>query len=246
MTKEPSDRTSRPPNEKTPTIRSAGQVEYFEKRMRSLFYSFIGYFLTAPGLVAMAALDSSLVFFLPLGIDFVLILLSARKPDLFWLYAILATAGSLIGSAVTYWVGREIGEHGIAKLVKPSRLERIQKRVSARGAYSLAALGVIPPPFPFTAFVLTTGALHVSVWQFFTTLAGVRLLRFGLEGALAARYGRGIVVWMKSDFFQWFVGAFIALAFAGTIISAVAIVRSTRGRAGSSNLQTVRGSRRRV
>jgi membrane protein YqaA with SNARE-associated domain len=216
--------------------------------MRSLFYSFVGYFVTAPGLVALAALDSSLVFFLPLGIDFVLILLSARKPELFWLYAILTTAGSLIGSAATYWVGREIGGHGIAKLVKPSRVERIQRRVSARGAYSLAALGVIPPPFPFTAFVLTSGALHVSIWEFFTTLAGVRLLRFGVEGGLAARYGRGIVVWMESDIFQWFVGAFIVLAGAGTIISAVALVRSTRGRSGRSrsNLQTARGSRRRA
>ena len=174
--------------------------------MRSLFYSFLGYFLTPPGLVAMAALDSSLIFFLPLGIDFVLILLSARKPELFWLYATLAAAGSLAGSAVTFWLGRQVGEHGITKLVRPSRLARIQERINARGAYSLALLAVIPPPFPFTAFVLTSGAFRVSAWHFFTTLAGVRLLRFGIEGALAAHYGRGIVGWMKSDIFQWFVG----------------------------------------
>ena len=42
----------------------------------------------------MGALDSSMVFFLPLGIDFVVIILAARKPELFWLYAPLATAGS--------------------------------------------------------------------------------------------------------------------------------------------------------
>jgi membrane protein YqaA with SNARE-associated domain len=196
--------------------------------MRGLFYSFVGYFLTPPGLVAMAALDSSLIFFLPLGIDFVLILLSGRKPELFWLYAILATVGSVVGSVVTFWIGREIGEHGIGKLVRPSRLARIQARVSARGAYSLAALAVVPPPFPFTAFVLTSGAFHVATWRFFTTLAVVRLLRFGIEGALAAHYGRGIVNWMKSDVFQWIVGGFIVLAVGGTIISAIAIVRSTR------------------
>ena len=159
--------------------------------MRSLFFSFLGYFLTPPGLVAMAALDSSLIFFLPLGIDFVLILLSARKPELFWLYATLAAAGSLAGSAVTFWLGGQIGEHGIAKLVRPSRLSRIQERINARGAYSLALLAMIPPPFPFTAFVLTSGAFRVSAGHFFTTLAGVRLLRFGIEGALAAPYGRG-------------------------------------------------------
>ena len=38
--------------------------------MRSFFYSLLGYFLTPGGLVVMAALDSSSIFFLPLGIDF--------------------------------------------------------------------------------------------------------------------------------------------------------------------------------
>ena len=37
--------------------------------MRSFFYSLLGYFLTPAGLLVMGALDSSLIFFLPLGID---------------------------------------------------------------------------------------------------------------------------------------------------------------------------------
>ena len=48
--------------------------------MKALFYSLLGYFLTPAGLVVMGALDSSMVFFLPLGIDFVVIILSARQP----------------------------------------------------------------------------------------------------------------------------------------------------------------------
>jgi membrane protein YqaA with SNARE-associated domain len=211
--------------------------------MRSLFYSFFGYFLTPAGLVVMAALDSSLIFFLPLGIDFVVIILAARRPELFWLYTILAAAGSLAGSAVTFWVGRQIGEHGISKLVKPSRLARIEERVNARAAYSLAVLALIPPPFPFTAFVLTSGALHGRAWTFFTTLAGVRLLRFGIEGALAAYYGRGIVGWMESEIFQWLVGGFIVIALLGTVISAIAIVRSTRRRGKPRRLRHAQGSR---
>jgi membrane protein YqaA with SNARE-associated domain len=196
--------------------------------MRGLFYSLLGYFLTPAGVVAMAALDSSLVFFLPLGIDFVVIILSARKPDLFWLYAVLATAGSLAGAAATFWIGRQVGEHGLSKLVNPSRLKRIQQRVSEKAAYSVAALAIIPPPFPFTAFLLTSGALDVQVWSFFVTLAGVRLLRFGIEGALAAHYGRGILTWMKSPTFEWIIGGFIVLAIGGTLLSAIAVARSTR------------------
>ena len=196
--------------------------------MRSLFNSLLSYFLTPGGLVLMGALDSSLVFFLPLGIDFVVVILSARKPELFWLYAILATVGSVLGAAITFWLGRKVGEVGLTRLIKPSRLHRIERRVSHSAAVSVAALAIIPPPFPFTAFVLTSGALRADAWAFLTTLAGVRLVRFGAEGALAARYGRRILRWTESTTFEVMVGALIALAIAGTIVSAVAVWRSTR------------------
>ena len=198
--------------------------------MRGLFYSLLGYFLTPAGVVAMGLLDSSLVFFLPLGIDFVIIIMAARKPELFWLYALLATVGAMAGAAATFWLGRKLGEKGLEKIVSPSRLKRVQQRISERAAYSVAALGIIPPPFPFTAFVLSSGALKVNAWSFFLTLAGVRLLRFGIEGALAAHYGRGILAWMKSSTFQWIIGGFIVLAAIGTVLSAVAVWRSTRRR----------------
>jgi membrane protein YqaA with SNARE-associated domain len=196
--------------------------------MRALFFSLLHYFLTPAGIVAMALLDSSLVFFLPLGIDFVVILMAARKPELFWLYALLATAGAIGGAAGTFWLGRAAGEKGLSRLVPERRLKRIQRRITEGAAYSVAALAIIPPPFPFTAFVLTSGALGVPAWGFFVALTGVRMLRFGIEAGLAAYYGRGIIGWMESPLFQWIVDGFIVLAIVGTIVSAIAIVRSTR------------------
>jgi membrane protein YqaA with SNARE-associated domain len=196
--------------------------------MRSLFYSLLGYFLTPGGLVLMGALDSSLVFFLPLGIDVVVIALAARKPDLFWLYAILAAAGSLAGAMLTFWIGGKVGDHGLARLIKPSRLERVKRRVSDHAAAGVAALGIIPPPFPFTAFVLASGAFKLNRWSFFTTLAAIRLARFAAEAGLAAIYGRRILVWMESTTFQVIVGTLIVLAVGGTIVSGVALYRSAR------------------
>jgi len=199
--------------------------------VRSLFGSLLAYFLTTPGLIVLAALDSSLIFFLPLGIDLVLIMLAARQPHLFWLYAVAATLGSLAGAAGTYWVGHKLGEAGLARWVSPSRLKRIQERISRSAAPAVAILAIIPPPFPFTAFVLTSGALALDVWRFFSVLAVVRLLRFGAEAALAARYGRRIIAWMDSPVFEMVVGAFAVLAIVGTAISAVAAIKSSRMRA---------------
>jgi membrane protein YqaA with SNARE-associated domain len=196
--------------------------------MRAFFYSLLGYFLTPAGLLVMGALDSSLIFFLPLGIDFAVIVLSAREPHLFWLYALLAMAGSLVGAMVTFWIGRKVGDHGLTRLIKPSRLERVRNRVAHRAGVGVAALSIIPPPFPFTAFVLVSGAFGGHAWTFFTTLATVRLIRFLAEGGLAAIYGRRLLLWMQSTIFEVIIGVLIALAITGTIASGLAVYRSTR------------------
>ena len=198
--------------------------------MRALLTAFLRHFLTPPGLIILGALDSSLIFFLPLGIDFAVIILSARKPELFWLYALLATAGSVLGAGVTFWIGRKIGELGLTRLVSPSRLQRVRNRVTQRAAISVGALAMIPPPFPFTAFVLTSGAIGANAWTFIVALAVARLVRFGLEGALAAVYGRQILRWMESPTFEIAVGALIVMAVVGTIVSGVGVARSTRRR----------------
>src|SRR3954462_12405666 len=113
--------------------------------VRALFFSVLGYFLTPVGIVLMGILDASMVFFLPLGIDFVVILMTARKPELFWLYALLAPLGSVIGAAGTFWVGRKAGEKGLTRFVNPRRLDRVKARVD-RGSFVVALLGLIPPP----------------------------------------------------------------------------------------------------
>ena len=192
--------------------------------MRSL----LGYFLTPAGLVVLGILDSSLVFFLPLGIDVVMILLCAREPERFWAYVLLATAGSLTGAAGTYWVGTRAGQDGLSRWIGKARLARVRDRVSGKTAAGVAALAIIPPPFPFTALLLASGAFALDVKKFFGTLAAVRLLRFGVEGALAARYGEQIVGWMESTAFEVTVGVLIVAAIAGTVMSAVSVFRTTR------------------
>ena len=203
--------------------------------MRAFFFSFLGYFLTPVGLIMMGFLDGSIVFFLPFGIDFVVIMMAARRPDLFWLYTLLATIGSVAGAAMTFWIGRKVGEHGLRYFVDERRLKRVSERVSGGAGASVALLAIIPPPFPFTPLVMTSGALGVGTWAFFGTLTGMRAIRFAIEATLARRYGTGILGWMKTPSFKMVVGAFIALAFVGTVISAIALVRSTRRGAKSGN-----------
>jgi hypothetical protein len=108
----------------------------------------------------------------------------------------------------------------------------VKSRVSHQAAVSVGALAIVPPPFPFTAFVLVSGALGGRRWAFFTTLAAARLIRFAAEAGLAALYGRRILTWMESTVFEVIVGVLIGVAVIGTIVSIVAVVRGTRGATG--------------
>lgn len=193
-----------------------------------MFARVFGSFASASGVLFLGILDSTLIFFLPLGIDAVVILMAARHADTAWLYPVLATAGSLIGSALTYWVGRKFGEHGLSRFVPEGRLQFVRSHLRRHGAFTVAALSLIPPPFPFTPFMLMSGALHFSRLRLFPVLAAARLLRFGIEAALAVKYGNALVYWMGSDTFKVAIGVFIAIATVGTIISAFVIVRRAR------------------
>jgi membrane protein YqaA with SNARE-associated domain len=193
----------------------------------NFFYSIFGFFLSWWGAFLMAALDTSMLFFLPFGVDAVVIFLAARNEELFWLYPLLATAGSLTGAAVTFWIGRKAGSAGLERLVPTKRLDRLKCKVNEKGAIAMAMPALLPPPFPLTPFILTCGALDVSRGRFFITFGIVRLLRFGIEAILARIYGRGILAVLQSEPFQMVVIGFVVIALLGTIVSAVLLWRST-------------------
>jgi membrane protein YqaA with SNARE-associated domain len=195
--------------------------------VRSLSRRLVVLFASPLGVFVLAALDSSLFFSLPFGIDAVVIIVAARRPDA-WIVPFLAAAGSSAGAALTFWMGVKIGEKGLERYVSANRLETIRRRIKERGAIALASLSLIPPPFPFTPFVLAAGALEVRTATFFTAFAVCRLIRFGVEAVLAVKYGRRILQWLDSRFFQDVVAICIAVAIVLTILSVVKLIRSTK------------------
>jgi len=200
--------------------------------MRGFFATIFGGLLSWWGLWLIAALDSTMVFFLPLAVDIAVIILASRSRELFWLYPILASAGSLCGAALTYYIGRRVGEAGLERYVPKKRLAGFRRRIEEKGAVALPILDLIPPPFPFTACVLAAGALKVDTWLFFVTLFLTRVLRFGAEAVLAYFYGPKIIGWLESDIFEYIGTALFAAAAIGTIVTAIQLVRKSRARGG--------------
>ena len=199
--------------------------------MRSLSRFAFGFFLSTGGLFVLAALDSTIFFFLPFGIDAAVIVLTVRHHGFAWAYPILATAGSVAGTMITFWMGRKIGEAGLERYVPKRRLASVIKSVRKKGATTLALFAVVPPPFPFTAVVLAAGALEVDPLKFLVVAAGVRLVRFSAEAGLAAYYGRSVLRWMNSDMVQYVVTGIIVLAVLGSAISLLLALRRRSVRA---------------
>jgi membrane protein YqaA with SNARE-associated domain len=196
--------------------------------MRSLSNWAFAVFASPSGVIVLGALDSTLFFSLPFGIDAVVIVLSARMGTLAWLVPFLATAGSVGGAFLTFWMGMKIGEKGLEHYIAAKRLARVRSKIHSSGAVALAVLDLIPPPFPFTLFVLAAGALDVRMPTFFITLALCRLFRFGIEALLAAYYGRSILAWLDSDIVHDIVTGSIAVATVLSAISIFKLIRSAR------------------
>ena len=145
------------------------------------------------GLWLIAASDSTMLFFLPLAVDIAVIIMSSRASEMFWVYPIIAAVGSLCGAAVTYYIGYRVGDSELERFVSPGRLAKVRNKISSKGAIAIAILDLVPPPFPFTAFILAAGALEVNAYLFFFWLGMTRLLRFGVEAILGFFYALGIL-----------------------------------------------------
>jgi membrane protein YqaA with SNARE-associated domain len=181
-------------------------------------------FLSPIGLVLLAMLDSSMLFFMPMAVDTTVVILAARTPRLFFIFPLLATAGSLAGSAVTFWIGSKIGETSVENWVP----QRIQETIRCKGAIALAVPALLPPPFPLTPFVLACGALSVSRSRFFITMGVMRLLRFGTLSLLGRLYGRRILTILQAQAVKTVVGLLFALALTGTAYTIYRLAQKTR------------------
>ena len=139
------------------------------------------------GLFGIALRDSALVP-LPGGPDAVMLLLSTRNPSLMPLYAVGATAGSVVGCVILYHISRRAGRRALEKF-PASKRARVKELVDRYDVLSVLVASVLPPPFPFKLFVITAGVFRLSLLRFTLAVAAGRAFRFFLEGFLAVRYG---------------------------------------------------------
>jgi membrane protein YqaA with SNARE-associated domain len=148
--------------------------------------------LGALGFIPLGLLDSSVIP-VPGSMDVLTIILSARKENLWPLYAVMATIGSVIGAYVTYRVARKGGKEAFKSKFPAGTMEKVQRVFDRWGFGAIVIVALLPPPMPLVPFLFAAGAMQYSAKKFVVALSLGRLIRYSLLAFLAARYGRQMI-----------------------------------------------------
>jgi membrane protein YqaA with SNARE-associated domain len=184
------------------------------------------------GLLLLGILDSSFLV-MPMGNDLLVIAMTARHHALMPYYAAMAALGSTLGSLLVDIVSRKGGEEMIEKHVPKRRLKYIEGKVKKNAGWAVGFAALMPPPFPFTPFVVVAAALEYPRRKMLAVIAATRLLRFGIEGGLAILFGRRILHWAGSRAFQYVVIGLIAISILASVLSVLSWVRKSKKSGGA-------------
>ena len=167
--------------------------------------------LGGPGLFTVAFLDSSFVS-LPQINDILVVLMVTNNKSLMVYYAFMATAGSVAGCYVIYYLANKGGEAFVRKRLRPGHVERSLALYRRHGLMALMVPALLPPPAPFKLFVLAAGLANVRPIQFVLAIAVARGLRYLALGILAIYYGDAALELMRTH------GRTVALVLAGVLL----------------------------
>ncbi len=143
------------------------------------------------GLILLGLADNSVVP-MPGSMDALTIVLSAHQKSLWPYYAIMATIGGIVGAYVTYGLGFKSGEHALEKRVSKKKAERIYKLFKRYGFWSLFVPALLPPPVPYSPFLIVAGAMKYPKRNFFVAVGLARAIRYGLLAWLGSMYSKQI------------------------------------------------------
>jgi len=176
--------------------------------------------LGGPGLILLGVVDASFIP-TPGSMDALTIVLAAAHAPWWPYYALMATAGSVVGAWLMFRIGRKGGKEGLERRFGKQKMQRVYDRVERYGFGMVFISAILPPPMPTVPFVLAAGALKYSPTRFLTAFTLGRVLRYGLEAYAASIYGRQILGFLtryQRPLLWIFVSLMIAGAVAGLVL----------------------------
>jgi membrane protein YqaA with SNARE-associated domain len=186
--------------------------------------------LGPPGIFVVAFLDSSFIS-VPEINDILVVTSSSAHPERAWLYALMATLGSVAGCLVLWELGRRGGEAFLVKRFGASRVEKTRAAFQRWDVLAIAIPSVLPPPMPFKIFVLSAGVFGFPRRRLALTLIIARGMRYATWAAMGAIFGDEALEWLES-FDRWFADRwpYFLLVAAGAVLLLALVLAARKAR----------------
>jgi membrane protein YqaA with SNARE-associated domain len=143
------------------------------------------------GVGLMAFVDAAA---LPIPIDLIIAGYIWRDARHFYLYVVLAAAGSALGALVPYFIGRAGGELFLMKRINRKRYESLRDRFERQEFLAIMIPSMLPPPTPWKPFVFGAGVFEMKTVNFLLAVFVGRVLRNLVTAGLTIKYGPSIIV----------------------------------------------------
>jgi membrane protein YqaA with SNARE-associated domain len=176
------------------------------------------------GLFGIAFFDSSLLS-LPEINDALLLYFGARFPERAFYYALMTMLGSVTGASFLYGLARSQGYSFLEKRFPRGRIQAVFELVRRYGVLAVLLPSILPPPFPFKIFVLSSGALGLSIPRFIAAMVVGRTVRYFSEAWLAVRYGDEALGYLHANAANVLIGVLV-VAFGAIVFDVVQRHRS--------------------
>lgn len=178
------------------------------------------------GLILLGLADNSVVP-LPGSMDALTVILSAHQKDWWPYYAAMATAGGLLGGYATYGLGLKGGKAALEKKLPRKKAERIQRLFKKYGFWSLFVPALLPPPVPFSPFLLMAGTMKYPKRNFLLALGLARAIRYSLLAWLGSMYSKQIFGFFH-EYYQPILWLVIGVAVIGGVAALIWTVKRKR------------------
>lgn len=142
------------------------------------------------GAAAVALLDSSTI---PVPMDLFIAGWVWNDQRRFWLYCLMAAAGSAVGGLLPYGLGRAGGELFLLKRINRQRFESMRTRFEKQEFLAMTIPSMLPPPTPWKLFVFAAGVFEMRVGLFMLAVFCGRFLRWMILSLLVLKLGPGAV-----------------------------------------------------
>jgi membrane protein YqaA with SNARE-associated domain len=171
------------------------------------------------GLILLGFADNSPIP-LPGSMDALVVILSAHQRHWWWYYATMAIIGSLVGGYAAYVVGKTSGKEALEKKIPKKKAEGIYQKFEKHGFWSLFIPALLPPPVPYSPFLIAAGALQYPRSKFFLAVGSARAIRYTALASVGSIYSKQIFGFFQK-YYKPLLWILIGLAVLGGIAALI-------------------------